>query len=274
MQSYSPPAYPTRGANPAAVLKKLPIRWAKNAAIIACLGALSLGALTGCGETPQTTATGPVPYSGETENTVETPATYPFDQYPYATLIEERAFDIFVRTHHGGSGGGPIYVAHLTEQEALGIVRNALEEAGFDFSSNVPAHEIEWWPTETLPIHLYDAQKNRAVVFADLPHNNWTWQFGTERELEQIHEGFAQQTDLPVEVFYCEGYILGWSGFGDEHGEWIAPIGGRDDWDAEFDVNTTKEEQLRLAGPALEQSLLTQVQAFIDQLRGEGVLPE
>jgi len=184
----------------------------------------------------------------------------------------ERNFDIFVRTHHGGSGGGPIYVAHLTEQEALGIIRNALTEAGLDFSDDVPAYEIAWGE-EMIPITLYDAEKNQAVVLVDLPHNNRTWHGGTPWRLERMYEAFAWQTDIPISIFCCEGYTLGWPGWS-EYDEWTAPVGGQlHAWDMEFYTDTTKEEQLRLAGPVLEQSLLAQVNAFIARLRAEGVLP-
>jgi len=40
--------------------------------------------------------------------------------------------------HHGGAGGGPIYVAHLTEQEALTIIRDQLEEVGLNLNEVQP----------------------------------------------------------------------------------------------------------------------------------------
>ena len=129
MQNYSPPTYPSRAENPMAVLKKVPVRWAKHAAILACIGALSLGALTGC------TAQGiqaPTPYDDSIHGVT---VADPQDGNPYVENV--RTFDVVVRTHMGGSAAGPFYVAYLTEQEALGIIRSRLYQAGIAFDNLV-----------------------------------------------------------------------------------------------------------------------------------------
>ncbi|MCL2563710.1 MAG: hypothetical protein FWE08_06715 [Oscillospiraceae bacterium] len=84
-KSYTPPQYPTRAdtrGNPA-LLKKLPSKWRKNAAAVACIGLLGIALLSGC------TTSSPNGNGNDCG----------WDDH----------------LHHGGSGGAPIYVAHLTE---------------------------------------------------------------------------------------------------------------------------------------------------------------
>ncbi|MCL2562984.1 MAG: hypothetical protein FWE08_03000 [Oscillospiraceae bacterium] len=47
MRDYTPPTYPSRNGLDRAKLRTAPKRWAKHAAVLACIGALSIGHLDG-----------------------------------------------------------------------------------------------------------------------------------------------------------------------------------------------------------------------------------
>jgi len=234
MQDYTPPTYPTRGTNPPAALKKLPMRWAKNAAIIACLGALSLGALTGG------MAEG-MPPASYNDSTPGVTAAYLQDSNPYTE--SGRTFDIEVRTHHGGDGGGPIYVAHLTEQEALGIIRNRLYQAGISFDAPVPDYVATIktpWETEiTATLSLFDEPTRQGIVFP-IP---WEW-----RPIESaLQQDFKQRFDVSATFMRNPGESIARS--------------------------TLTQEEKQEAGGVLKERLVSQVDAFIEQLHTDGILP-
>jgi len=258
MQSYTPPAYPTRGTNPAAALKKLPIRWAKNAAVIACLGALSLGALTGCGAQ----VTQPAAPAARCDDGIHgVVATYP--QGGDWHVENGREFDVEVRTHWGGSGAGPFYVAYLTEQEALGIIRNRLCQAGICFDAPVPDYvataEV---PAEeaTAALSLFDERTRQGIVF---PAPNWWEKFRFfEISPEQIEgalqQEFAQRFDVSAAFLPNPGESMC-------DGAW---------WDRDWETELTfTEEEKQAVGEILKERLVDQVDAFLDHLRTEGVLP-
>ncbi|MCL2837705.1 MAG: hypothetical protein FWE04_01370 [Oscillospiraceae bacterium] len=103
VENYDAPRIPPLDDNGnAEMLKKLPNRWKKKAAVIACAGIMGISALTGC--------------------------------------MGHRELDI--RFHHGGMSSGPMYVVQLTEQEALGIIRTRLEAAGLNFDVESPGYSV------------------------------------------------------------------------------------------------------------------------------------
>ncbi|MCL2447048.1 MAG: hypothetical protein FWD06_09815 [Oscillospiraceae bacterium] len=121
VETYHPPNIPTLAEKPP--LQTLPKRWAKNAAVLACVGVLGATMLAGCvsdgilhhGGAPQ------MPYYVTRPTEQEIPA--------YNTQLNYSELDINVFIH-GGGGGSAFYVVHLTEQEMYHIVRTELEAAG------------------------------------------------------------------------------------------------------------------------------------------------
>ena len=249
---YNPPAYPTRAAKPAYILKKLPVRWAKNSAIIACVGALSLGALTGCDVQVAQTAE----RCGDGTHGVGAIAASPQTGDWYAE--NGREYDVEVRAHWGGSGAGPFYVAYLTEQEALGIIRNRLCEAGICFDAPVPNYVATAetpWSEATATLALYDERTGLGIVFPATWWDEFRWGISHEQIEGALRQDFAQRFNIPAIFMQNPGEGVG-------EGNW---------W--EGDVQPPTDEEAREAGPILESKLLASVDTFIAQLRSEGILP-
>jgi len=258
MQDYSPPAYPDRGSKPPETLKKFPLRWAKNAAVFACIGVLSLGVLVDTAQGMQP----PVPHNDGTHGAV---TAYSQDGTLYAE--SGRSFDVVVRTHFGGSGAGPFYVAYLTEQEALGIIRNRLSQAGIPFDSPIPTNYVATletpWETEiTARLSLFHEDTRKGIVFprpwSGMEEFHW-WEMpqgGIERALQQQ---FAERFGVAATFMDNPGHSL-----------------CRGEWQWEYGKNTEPtftDEEKQEAGGALNERLIYQVDTFIDQLRAEGILP-
>jgi len=256
MQDYSPPAYPNRGENPLATLKKLPVRWAKNAAVLACIGALGLGALTGgAAQGIQPSASYEVGIHGVS-------AAYLQNSTPSAE--NERTFDVVIRTHFGGSGAGPFYVAHLTEQEALGIIQNRLSQAGIAFDAPVPDYaatlETPWGTEITARLSLFDEDTRQGIVFP-IPwgwQTEWNWWEVPQDHIERtLQQEFAERFDISATFLSNPGESMC-------NGEWL--------WNPEARPIFTDEEK-QAAGGVLNERLKSQVDSFIAQLRAEGILP-
>jgi len=253
IQNYTPPAYPTRTTAPPPALKKLPMRWAKHAAVIACLGALSIGALTGCaGQVAQ-----PTEPAARCDDGIHGVVGYPQRDNWYAE--DGREFDVEVRTHWGGSGAGPFYVAYLTEQEALGIIQNRLRQAGMSFDAPVP----DYVATAEVPageataaLSLFDERTRQGIVFPATWWDAFTrWPMTHEEIEDALQQDFAQRFDISAAFLPNPGESI-----------------GDYDWNREDDPTFTEEEKQE-AGEILKGRLVDQVDAFLDHLRTEGVLP-
>jgi hypothetical protein len=179
----------------------------------------------------------------------------------------ETPLDITV--HHGGSGGSPFYVARLTEQEALGILRAELEAAGLRFGATPPElPELQgwnFWGNPEIALSLYDAERSVGVLFdtddqSHLMRIQWGWQ-GMGGIAEQIAPLLAEQVDYPIGVFYNPG----------------ASVGGRPEWDGrwmdiEWEAEAPTEENKTAAVVELRQAITEQTQVFIAFLQEQGVL--
>ena len=101
VEGYETPELPSLEAakGDTSLLERLPKRWRRNAKVVACVGVVALGLVH--------LANGPSISQGR----------------------------LSFSTHNGGAGSGPMYVVHLTEQEAFGIIRARLEEAGLNFGA-------------------------------------------------------------------------------------------------------------------------------------------
>ena len=200
VKEYETPKIPTLdSANVDHVLlKKLPSRWKRNAAVVACVGIMGVAILVGCASTAD-------PLNG---------------------------------SHHGGAGGLPFYVVHLTEQEALGIIRAQLETAGLNLGAIPPNYDVTVYG-QNIGIDLFDEERNVAVVKME---QGWSRE-GARR----VEQEFSNQMDINVGVFYNPEEL--------------------------FEVRMSPTDEQRETARAInEKRLVEQVQAFIALLQEQGVL--
>ena len=260
VKNYNAPKIPTiedtRKKNPS-LLKKLPLRWQKNAAVIACMGFVGTVTLSGCVFSHL--------FEGRTGDNGTAPVYVTNPQIRQEALEDAlAAAELNLRTHWGGGGWGPFYVVHITEQEAFAIVRAKLEAEGLNFSADTPEYVVETWFRD-FGIDLYDEEKGVAIAQLTWDDNNQPFfSHGGNHLAEEITERFAEQTDIHVGVFFNPGQYLGmaeaWWGWEDDHRE------GYDEYQPP--TAEMKEE----AKEALLENLTGQVQKFIDFLRSEGVI--
>ena len=294
VKNYKPPKLPTleesRGAPP---LKVIPSRWKKNATVIACLGFAGVLTLSGCtnalrnrshhggaGGAPIYVAyptegdaiNGGHYYTGEAYTPYN--AAYPADTETYSTkqeilaqtLAQIEASELNLRTHWGGSGSGPFYVAHLTEQEVLGFIRAMLEAAGLSFDAEPPEYTVfgkdevdVWWDINEMGIDLFDAEKNVAITSISWEDNTRPFSPGGRYLTKMVTEAFLEQSgDISFGVFYNPGETVGWGPF----------VRGGDDDDYQEATPEMKEE----ARPILIERLTAQVEEFIAWLQAEGII--
>jgi len=284
-KGYRPPDIPTLETvrNKPALLRPLPFRWRNNAAVLACVGMIGVLSLSGCGSVYNETPAGNNgyyngnyignsngAYNGE-NNGGDIPDNGPYNVYNNGIQTNGRdeiyanhiILDLNVRTHYGGSGAGPIYVAYLTEQEALSIIRSKLEAAGLRLSAVPPGYTVDPWrndSNEPLPpmlftprgwgqsveLNLFDAESSVAAAFVD-------WYVWDDLN-EQIVNGFKQQTDINVGVFGNTGKSIGTT-------EWWEP-----------DHRPPTYEEIEEARPIITQILIDRVQAFINLLEEQRII--
>ncbi|MCL2398145.1 MAG: copper amine oxidase N-terminal domain-containing protein [Defluviitaleaceae bacterium] len=173
-------------------------------------------------------------------------------------------FDLDVRLHHGGAGS-PFYLVHLTEQEALNIIRRQLESAGLNFDTTPPEYTAL-----NVGLNLFDEEKGVAIVQID-----WrAWQpnmlmmpvYPPEPTfMERLTEGFAQQTDISVGIFRTPAmqpaWLEGWSAL---NWHWSGH-------ESEPRPVATANEKAE-ARAELEMQLIAQIQEFITYLQSVGIL--
>lgn len=289
MQDYSTPEYPTRATSHAGTLRKLPARWMKNAAVIACLSAMSISTLTGCIVQDRDILHGggeaQMPYyvNSLTEQDVSNRETRRnrrenrtvWETYPPARCDDglhgenqyiENNFELDIRlsSHGGGAASEPFYVAYLTEQEVFGIIRNRLCEAGICFSSPVPDYSVSieletYWETQstiTATLSLFDERTRQGIVFPT-PWRDWfSEDFGVSRnELEmKLNQEFQEQFGITVTFIQRRSEFV-----------------GHYDWEDEAVPTLTDDEEEEVRR-YLNGRILTQVDALIDHLRAEGIL--
>ena len=153
MENYNAPDLPTYIDKRPDLSKKTPRRWKNKAVIAATIGLLGTTVLTGCAFFESTIPEHPI----------------------YCRSI-----------HHGGAGGGPIYVAHLTEQEALEIIRDQLEEVGLNLNEVQPplsvmvegiyeegfdGEEAHRLLRDDIEMHLLDEENGIGIVT-----HRWGWE--------------------------------------------------------------------------------------------------
>jgi hypothetical protein len=178
-----------------------------------------------------------------------------FTAESYATMrtqLETTALE--PRTHGGGGGSWPFYVVYFTEHEVLNFIRASLEEAGLNFSENLPKHTVNFG-LFNFGLILYDEEKNAAVSHVYMPFSNGS------RFAEHISDEFAQQEhDISVGVFYAPDVTVGWPWWYFE-----------EEREAGDNYLPTPED-IEEARQMMIENLTEQVQNFIERLQREGVL--
>ena len=136
-----------------------------------------------------------------------------------------------------------MYVVHLTEQEAFGIIRSQLERAGLNFGATPPSYVVNYWG-DPLSIKLFDDERGVGIAYirADISDFPFYPHYRQQNELIWgLERRFAEQTtDVIVRVFYNPG--LG------------------------------QDNETRFTRRSLERNLNQQVREFVEFLRAEGIL--
>jgi len=236
MAAYETPKYPTleETKNDSKLLRKLPSRWKNNVAVIACVGMLTFGMLSGC--TNECTIWTGVGHGGA--GMISIYVTGPVG--PEIPLIWSSIYDdLQVSVHHGGDGGAPTYLVHLTENEAKAILLARLDQFGLRFRqppNNAPS--IETWGEMTLD--LFEHWHGIGLIFVSHEDSHESFAPVGADFAQNIRRLFAEVTDMPIGVFYNGGRVL------------------------ENDLMTHRDE--------LRQRIIAQADAFIIELRQQGIL--
>jgi len=279
VKKYTSPKYPTQAESIRSpeLLKKLPSRWQKNAAVIAAVGLLGTITLTSCGI-----------FSSDINGTNSD-----------ADLLN--VAPLFI--HGGGTGSiGCVMIAppvFLSEQEAVAIIKSEAETAGLEFTAKPPdytsqnnkTHEESTWENEyvlgdgNIGLDLYDNEKNVAVTYISmneaeekyLPNKDGLTMGSSvtsyrAKELAGLTiEDFAkQQGNITIGVLYEPG--IDWEN--DEYQKII------DEYYKVFDESGTSEKSWEEADTEYrnnikalsEEELREQVRDFIEWLQGQGII--
>jgi len=160
--------------------------------------------------------------------------------------------------HHGGAGMNPIYVAHLTETDAMELIRNQLEAVGLSFDSEVPLYTVEQhggnrWG-RNIGIDFFDEEKNIAITFINA-HEDTTSATILDENL------FGDWTTNHITNEFTENYpdII--------FGVFYNPSRGRE-WRHRNRNRRHRNEEIEF----LTENLESQIQAFIQQLQEQGII--
>jgi len=165
--------------------------------------------------------------------------------------------ELNLTAHHGGGGGAPIYIVHLTEQEAFGIIRAQLESYGLHFNANPPGYTFDSWSDQRIGIDLFDEDKGVAITHISWEESNQHFRPRGSAFAEEVANSFREQTnDISIGVFYNPGEAI-----------YSGAIGGHIGLNDE-EIATRKAE----ARPVLEARLAAQTREFIAYLQSEGII--
>ena len=292
VETYKAPEVPVLGGDNSALLKKLPLRWRKNAKILACLGIVGTLALAGCSSE--------VPYSrpyGEggafgayyaEHGTGETPEAYyalhpsvqaEYPPGPHSQDILDKMHDLgsphgsysgysdaelTVRLHQGGMGVSS-YVVHLTEQDAYGIIRARLEAAGLNFDAVPPDYTID-----SITRALWDAGES-SVFWGDMTDEGIRLNlFDRERNVAVSHISW-DESNRPFSS-WGRAFAMQVERTFTEHMDGIT-VGAIYNPGAYLGTSRAEARRnMRDSHPELVRSLINQVDAFIFILQYEGIL--
>ena len=335
VKAYNAPQIPTLDnvKGDKTFLEKMPLRWKRSAAVLACMGLVGAWTLAGFADnakaepfTASVTATIPGTNDaldvlkhmvGLGDFTLERIAELDYNRDGVVNSDDalevlkcvvglESVFDekiqgkiqgLEFKTHYGGSGFAN-YVVHLTEQEALNIMREHFEKAGLDFSATPPEYlargatdelkksayashtwgswdwqyidEVEddvareWWE-ENAPfvgIDLFDSEK--GVAIGQL--NNWRLQVDEtikdfERQAAENGENIKFGLFTPLSKSVGNMYSWGWE----------EPPTGQWEFRGQPTENQMRKAKL-YAAPTLKSEAIAQAEMFLAFLRENGIL--
>ena len=270
VKKYASPKYPTNeeAARAPALLRKLPSRWEKNAAVVAAVGMLGAMTLFSCG-TGKSNIAG---YNPGGENFLNVAPVFIHGEGTGAIGCDMVAPPVF-----------------LSEQEALAIIKGTLKEAGLSFEATPPEYIATKNKTETkyswdyknkyvlgegeVGLDLYDDKNGIAVSYISMesaeqifPNGPWASITGySPRELAELSvEDFAKQKgDIALGVFYDPG--TNWE---DEAHRQIL--------DEYYSSEKAWEERMAQYENGtkllIEEDLRAQVRDFIEWLQGQGII--
>ena len=243
VKKYAPPKYPTLtdAQTDPKLLRKLPSRWEKNAAVVAAVGMLGAMSLTACGVSEITTNGNLTPTSFTSEQGTTNFLNYKYN-YPYVA-----------------GGDGPPKA--LTEQDILAIIENMLEYEGLNLES-----DLSKYPNITNDeIIMYDFEHQVAIGY------NW-YQEESHKNYDGILMGRFSEPGLnpddeeQLKIFYEYMAKLNelYGEYHDEDNILIDEIyyQKRDEIQAEY-VATIKP---------FEEELRQQVRDFIEWLQAQGII--
>ncbi|MCL2577846.1 MAG: copper amine oxidase N-terminal domain-containing protein [Defluviitaleaceae bacterium] len=181
LKNYNAPNLPTleNAREKPALLKNLPRRWQKKAAMAACAGIIGIVGFF---------ATSTVSYANQ-------PAVF--------VQLEAAELNISQRAHGGGSPPLPFYVVHFTEQDAWGYILEKLEAAGFNFNAAPPEATVDVQPFGhqewfiNVGLDMFDAEKQVAISYI-----NEVLSTSPARVATLAAKAFSEQVNFPVGVFY------------------------------------------------------------------------
>ena len=285
VKSYTPPNLPTQEEANLAQLKKLPSRWQKNAAVIACMsfvGAVTLSGFSYAVDYANRPHQDTAVYAQSQQREEQSEQNGQIEPTQLQAAIAAAELDI--RIHIGGRAFVPFYVVHITEQEALAIIRAKLETAGLNFGTTPPDNTVSTgW--QSAGIDLYDEEKGVAISQISWEINSMGFgasPLGDGHLAERTAREFSQQLeDTTVGVFFNPGKRFGMSYTLQElwqTDEFRGRIGELADQSITDHERNLREEGFATPEAAAEAKeilidrLLTQVQTFIDFLQEEGIL--
>ena len=260
VKEYNDPQIPTlkEASEKPELLKKMPLRWKKNAAILASVGLASPFLFSACGEHFQGTR-----LSQLTNYYDENESGYAYNNeflQNYAGLGITTA-DLNFKLHHGGFGMA-IYVVYLTEAEALGIIHRQLELAGFNFNAEPPDYVVGLVGDLEKGFDLFDSDLGVAIALFDSHKSNLPF-FSRGSSLAQWVEGeFMEQVhDIEVGVFYT---MLAEAGISRTR------IDRMESQMADRVIEIAKENAI----PCIEENLSEQIENFFASMQEKGVLAD
>jgi len=235
VEKYDALALPTLEEHQPELLKKVPARWKKKAIAASVMGLLGTASLASCGSDYQ-----------EASNRI----------VPNWPILENGSH---CWMHHGGSGGAPIYIAYLTEQEAIEIIRAELETAGLVLAENTPRYGVEvedevgWGQSHQIEVNLFNEQHQLAISLVEPSAFHAPFaRFDMDGISELIEDEFAQNhPHLSLALFCSPDSWLGWAG---------------------NDSSRVTNREKAAARERLRENLVDQAQSFIQHLREKGIL--
>ena len=281
VKKYAPPKYPTRtnATSDPKLLRKLPSRWEKNAAVVAAVGMLGAMTLTSCGVTKIDSA-----FEGQevTENiqeytepeeeyfalegepavaefTTEQEVTYDMGELAGDVIFEipteqevvtlnENIDDISVYPYPFDydlmrpvlmGTSGP--PAFLSEEDALAIINNMVESEGLKFES-----DLSQTPIYAQDIKLYDSENQVAITY-------YRWY----NPIETTNGNYITTDGIATgRVYNPEN----WDDLENKEKQKIL---------TEWTEKNISDEEVR---SILENDLREQVRDFIEWLQGQGII--